>query len=103
MKLLFKGLTIIILFISFLLLPIIANNEIFTSEDLFIPDQCDAIAKAGDHLLIEYSITYSNGSTGANLKRPAQLYHVLLESKVIKVVVILYFFTSEYYEFPEIL
>ncbi len=54
----------------------------FVTEDIFIPTECVKIAKPGDHILLEYAVLFSNGSTGASLKRPSQLYHVLLESSV---------------------
>ena len=52
----------------------------YTTEDIFVPEQCDSIAKAGDHLLIEYSVTLANGTSGASLKAPDQLYHVLVDA-----------------------
>jgi len=53
----------------------------FETEDVFIPSQCDSIAKPGDHLLLEYTISFANGTVASYLKRPTQLYHVhLVES-----------------------
>ena len=51
----------------------------YTTEDVFIPAQCDSIAKAGDHLLLEYVIAFSNGTVAAEHKSPEQLYHILLD------------------------
>lgn len=54
----------------------------FSTEDIFIPAQCDSIAKPGDHLLLEYTAKFANGSTASYLKKPSQLYHVLLDQSV---------------------
>ena len=54
----------------------------FDIRDEFIPEQCDQIATAGDHLLIEYDIVFANGTKGAALKEPSQLYHILLDLSV---------------------
>jgi len=51
----------------------------YTTEDVYVPVQCDSIAKAGDHLLLEYVITFSNGTLAAEHKSPEQLYHILLD------------------------
>ena len=54
----------------------------YTIEDVFIPAQCDSIAKPADHLLLEYTIVFENGTIASYLKRPSQLYHVLLDKSV---------------------
>jgi hypothetical protein len=54
----------------------------YSTEDVFVPTQCDSIAKLGDHLLIEYTVAFANGSTAASQKAPSQLYHVLLDKSV---------------------
>jgi hypothetical protein len=51
-------------------------------DDIFIPTECESVAGAGDHLLIEYSVHFSNGTEGAYLRKPSQLYHILLDTKV---------------------
>lgn len=51
-------------------------------NDIYIPENCEQIAKQGDHLLLEYEITFSDGSFGASLKQPDQLYHILLDISV---------------------
>ena len=53
-----------------------------TTEDVFIPTQCDSIAKPGDHLLLEYTVLFNNGTVASHLKRPSQLYHILLDKSV---------------------
>ena len=59
-----------------------ASSSSYTSEDVFVPTNCNKVASPGDHLLLEYSVLYANGTTGAYVKRPNQLYHVHLESSV---------------------
>jgi hypothetical protein len=54
----------------------------YTTEDVFVPTQCDSFAKPGDHLLLEYSIYLANGTVTSSLKSPSQLYHILLEKSV---------------------
>jgi hypothetical protein len=51
-------------------------------EDIFIPDQCESIAKQGDHVLLEYDVIYANGTVGSQIKRPSQLVHVMVETGV---------------------
>jgi hypothetical protein len=51
-------------------------------KDLFVPNECESVAGAGDHLLIEYSVHFSNGTDGAYLRKPSQLFHLILDSKV---------------------
>jgi hypothetical protein len=51
----------------------------YTTEDVFVPSDCESIAKLGDHILLEYTVLFANGSAGATLTRPSQLYHVLLQ------------------------
>jgi hypothetical protein len=59
------------------------GSKHFTTEDVFIPDECESIAKPGDHILLEYTVVFANGTEGSSLRRPAQLYHVLLETTVL--------------------
>lgn len=51
-------------------------------EDIDVPSECESVASTGDHLLLEYSVFFRNGTAGAYVKRPSQLVHVLLDSKV---------------------
>eukprot|EP01035_Chromulina_nebulosa_P036997 gene36997-49922_t len=51
-------------------------------EDIFVPNQCDSIAKPGDHLLLAYSISFTNGTTAYKVDKPSQLHHIILESSV---------------------
>lgn len=60
----------------------ISASPVYTSEDVFVPANCNKIASPGDHMLLEYSVVYANGTNGAYVRRPNQLYHVLLESSV---------------------
>ena len=57
-------------------------DEEYTVEDLFIPSECERVAGNGDHLLLEYAVQFLNGTEGAYLRRPSQLFHVMLDSKV---------------------
>jgi len=51
----------------------------FQSEDLSVPTHCATIAKPSDHLLLEYSVKFANGSIYAEQRKPHNLFHVLLE------------------------
>ncbi len=66
----------------FLYLSYNALAVTFVTEDLFVPAECDSIARPKDNLLLEYNILFANGSHGASLNQPSQLYHVLLASTV---------------------
>ena len=74
--------------------------EALDIEDIFVPNQCDrfgyfdvvssnfktylkSIAKPGDHLLLEYSIVFRNGSVAYKVAKPQQLHHIILESSVL--------------------
>lgn len=57
-------------------------SPVYSSEDVFVPANCNKIASPGDHLLLEYTVVYANGTTGAEVKRPNQLFHVHLEASV---------------------
>ena len=54
----------------------------YTTHDVYVPTQCDSVAKAGDHLLLEYRVVLSNGTVTSSLKAPSQLFPVLLEASV---------------------
>lgn len=54
----------------------------FTTEDVFVPTQCDSVAKHGDHLLVEYSIAFANGTVASSQQAPMQLYYTLLDKSV---------------------
>ena len=56
-----------------------SSDDVFRIEDVFIPDNCESVAKPSDHLLIEYEIQFHNGSIGSNTKKPQQLYHIQLD------------------------
>jgi hypothetical protein len=75
------SLLLVSLFLCIVLVSSLGSKH-FTTEDVFIPDECESIAKPGDHILLEYTVVFANGTEGSSLKRPAQLYHVLLESTV---------------------
>lgn len=66
-----------------LLLVAASHSVPFSTEDIFVPPECESIAKPGDHILLEYNVLFANGSSGASLKQPSQLYHVLLASTVL--------------------
>jgi hypothetical protein len=70
-------------FIFILINTSFASTQQYFTEDVFVPKDCAKIAKAGDHLLIEYTVVFENGTYGPSLTQPEQLYHVLLESSVI--------------------
>lgn len=63
-------------------LQIDSLDTTYTIEDVFIPDNCDSIAKPTDHVLIEYEVLFQNGSTGLSSKKPEQLFHFVVESTV---------------------
>jgi len=64
--------------ISLLICQFPANS--IDIDEIFVPATCESIVKPGDHLLIEYSIIFKNGTEAFSLKRPEQLFHIILES-----------------------
>jgi hypothetical protein len=50
----------------------------FTDES--IPENCEVIAEPGDHLLLSYEVMLSNGNMGNTVRRPEQLFSIMLES-----------------------
>lgn len=72
--------------LALLVVAVIAVDQVeeteYIVEDIFIPAECESVAAPGDHVLLEYAIRFRNGSAGAYLKRPSQLFHVLLDNKV---------------------
>lgn len=54
----------------------------YTTEDVYVNNECTTPAKFGDHVLLEYSIQLANGSAGSILKRPSQLFHTILKEEV---------------------
>lgn len=50
--------------------------------DILIPESCESIAAPGDHILIEYEVKLSDGSIGSFVKRPQQLFHIILDTSV---------------------
>jgi hypothetical protein len=63
-------------FIFILINTSFASTQQYFTEDVFVPKDCVKIAKAGDHLLIEYTVVFENGTYGPSLTQPEQLYHV---------------------------
>lgn len=72
-------LPIILAFICLYSVQSASDYTDYTTEDVFIPAQCDSIAKPGDHLLLEYVVSFANGSIASEHKAPTQLYHILLD------------------------
>lgn len=62
-------------------LIVVSAVEDYVVEDIEVPSECESVASTGDHLLLEYSVFFRNGTAGAYVKRPSQLVHVLLDSK----------------------
>jgi hypothetical protein len=52
-----------------------------TTEEVFTPDDCNQIAKVGDHLLLNYKVTLSDGKLGPFLPDTAQPFHLVLGSE----------------------
>ena len=61
-----------------------SSAQVFTTEDINIPSECESIVSGGDHLLLEYEILFANGTKGAAVKRPSQLYHIIADPTVSK-------------------
>lgn len=58
-----------------------ASSLSFEIEDIYVPENCEVIAKPSDHLLIEYVATFSNGTEINKIVKPAPLFHIhLLEA-----------------------
>lgn len=55
------------------------SNDLFSVEDVNTPQECDNIAKVGDHLLVEYSVIFQNSSVGYSVESPESLFHFILE------------------------
>lgn len=51
----------------------------YVTEDLYVSPTCDEIAMSGDHILLEYSIIFANGTEWVGVQAPQQLYHVALD------------------------
>ena len=51
-------------------------------EDLFMPADCEQVAKPGDHILLQYQVRLPNGTVSHALAPPSQLYHILLDQWV---------------------
>ena len=60
----------------------LVQSQDYKTEDLFVPDECDSVVKSGDHLLLEYEVIFKNGTRGSQLKRPSQLFHVIVDPTV---------------------
>lgn len=71
---------IVVLLATFVLASAVETD--YDVEDVYVPPDCDGIATIGDHLLLEYAVHFSNGTTGASLKKPSQLFHLVLDNKV---------------------
>eukprot|EP01039_Chlorochromonas_danica_P001551 gene1549-1689_t len=48
-------------------------------EDVFFPVDCEKVAQAGDHVLLEYSVVLSNGTISHRVGAPNQFYHAILD------------------------
>jgi hypothetical protein len=76
-----KFFCILLLTLQLILATVVTASD-YQVEDIYIPSDCEKITKAGDHLLLEYAISFFDGTNGASLKRPAQLYHLTLSATV---------------------
>lgn len=47
----------------------------FETEDIWTPGDCDSVVKPGDHLLLEYSLLFENGTTAVTLAAPSPLLY----------------------------
>jgi hypothetical protein len=52
-----------------------------TIHDAYVPEHCENIAEVGDHLLIEYELAHSNGTTAAALAAPQQRFYIKLSTE----------------------
>ncbi len=71
--------TQVVLFLAF---AFVAASQVFYTEDINIPSECEQIVTSGDHLLLEYTIRFANGSEGSSVKRPSQLFHIIVDPTV---------------------
>lgn len=51
----------------------------FRTEDISVPTHCATVAKPTDHLMLEFSVSFANGSLYTQQRRPSNLLHVHLE------------------------
>ena len=66
--------------ILWLLLLVVVTGSSVTIHDVYVPETCENIAEVGDHLLIEYELAHSNGTTAAALTAPQQRFYIKLSS-----------------------
>lgn len=62
----------------FTLSSVFLSTFTFEIEDLHIPADCESVVKAGDHLLLEYSLLYENGTSAHSLAAPSSLLHTIV-------------------------
>lgn len=55
------------------------GDKPYMTEDLYVSPTCDEIAMSGDHILLEYSLVFANGTEWIGVQAPEQLYHVALD------------------------
>lgn len=67
-------------FLCFIVVSGVLSRHV--TEDVFMPADCESIAKSGDHLLLEYSVHLADGAVSHSLKSPHQLYHIILDQNV---------------------
>lgn len=70
-----------ILYCALVLLGIASLKADLSVESIFSPDNCESL-HSGDHLLIEFEFFFSNGTAGLSMKKPGQLFHLVLEDSV---------------------
>ena len=53
----------------------------FTFDDEYTPENCDKIAKAGDHILVTYQTWFTNGTAGPGHPKYTQPLHTILDPR----------------------
>ncbi|RYH07507.1 hypothetical protein EON65_41715 [archaeon] len=71
-----------VLYLVVALAVLMGSQAALNVEDVFVPADCEQVAKPGDHILLEYQVRLPNGTISHSLAPPSQLYHVLLDQWV---------------------
>ena len=74
---LYRSCVIVLAFWSFLLHTLLAQSDV-KIEDIYVPETCENIAEAGDHLLVEFELKHANGTVAAWLAAPKPWFHIQL-------------------------
>ncbi len=75
-----KGLQVLLF--TGLLLGLGYSQQIYRTEDIYVPNNCESVVGTGDHVLLEYEVRFKNGTRGSYLRKPSQLFHIIVNFAV---------------------